>query len=80
MEVPGLGEELELQLQAYATATAMWDPSCICDLHHSLQQHQILNPLSEVRDQIRILMDTVLGSYLIEPQEEFIFFILDESG
>ena len=29
------------------TATAMQDPSHICNLHHSLQQHQILNPLGE---------------------------------
>ena len=35
MEVPGLGVKLELQLLAYATATAMWDSSHICDLHHS---------------------------------------------
>ena len=55
MEVPRL--KLELQLLAYATATAMWIPSHICDLHHSLQQHQILNPLSEARDQTRILLD-----------------------
>ena len=46
LEVPGLGAESELQLSAYTTATAMWDPSCICDLHHSLQQCQTLNPLS----------------------------------
>ena len=26
------------------------DPSSICDLHCSLQQHWILNPLSEARD------------------------------
>ena len=51
MEVPGLGVELELQLPAYATATAIQDPSCICDLHCSLQQCRILNPLSEARDQ-----------------------------
>ena len=43
MEVPRLGVESELQLPVYTTATAMWDPSCACDLHHSLQQHQILN-------------------------------------
>ena len=30
MEVPRLGDELELQLLAYAIATAMWDPSHIC--------------------------------------------------
>ena len=50
MEVPRLGVELELQLLAYTTATAMSDPSPICDLHHSSQQGQILNSLSEARD------------------------------
>ena len=43
---------------AYATATATPDPSRICDLHHSSQQHWILNPLSEARDPICGLMDT----------------------
>ena len=43
---------------AYATATAMWDPSPICDLHHSSQKPQIFNPLSEVRDRTCILVDT----------------------
>ena len=55
------GVELDLQLQAYITATATPDLSHICILHHSLQQRQILNPLSEARDQTCILMDTVLG-------------------
>ena len=32
--------------------------SLICDLHHSSGQCWILNPLSKVRDQTRILMDT----------------------
>ena len=27
MEVPRLGVESEIQLPAYATATAMWDPA-----------------------------------------------------
>ena len=36
MEVTRLEVELELQLPAYATATAMQDPSYIWDLHHSL--------------------------------------------
>ena len=58
MEVPRLGTELELQLPAYTTATAMQDLSRVCDLYHSSQQHQILNPLSKARDQICILMDT----------------------
>ena len=49
MEVPRLGVESELQLPAYATATAIPDPSHICDLHHSSQQHCILNPLSKTK-------------------------------
>ena len=51
-EVPGQGVE-----SAYTTGTAMPDLSCVCDLHRSSQQHQILNPLSEVKDQTCILMD-----------------------
>ena len=47
MEVPGLGDKSELHLQAFAPAIAMQDLSHICKLHHSLQQHQILNSLSE---------------------------------
>ena len=47
MEAPWLGTELELQLPlTYATATATWDPSRICDLHQS----QILNSASKARD------------------------------
>ena len=34
MEVPRLGVELELQLLGTATATAMQDLSCVCDLYH----------------------------------------------
>ena len=47
LEVARLGVELELQVLAYATATATPDPSRIWDLHRSLRQHQILNPLGE---------------------------------
>ena len=50
MEVPSLGVQLELHLPAYTTATAMQDPSHICDLCHSSRQLQVLNPLSEARD------------------------------
>ena len=57
MEVPRLGVQSELQLSAYTTATATWDPSCICDLYHSSQQHPILNPPSEARDRTCVLMD-----------------------
>ena len=50
--------ELELQLPVCTTAIATWDPSCICDLHHSSRQRWILNPLSEDRDRTHIFMDT----------------------
>ena len=50
MEVPRIGVESGLQLPAYTTATATWDPSLVCDVHHNSQQHWILNPLNEVRD------------------------------
>ena len=58
MEVSSLGVEGELQLPASTTATATWDPSCVCDLHPSSQQRRILNPLSAPRDQTHIFMDT----------------------
>ena len=58
MEVPRLAVKLELQLQAYTTGTATWDPSCVCGLHHSSWQHWIPDPLSKARDQTRILLDT----------------------
>ena len=58
MEVPGLGVQSELQLPAYVIATAMLDLSQVWDLHHSSRQHQIPNPLREVRDQTHNLMVT----------------------
>ena len=56
MEVSRLGVKSELQLSAYTTATAMPDPSCVFDLHHSSRQHRILDPLSEARDRTCNLM------------------------
>ena len=70
MEVPRLGVKLELQLLAYTTATAMPDLSLTCDLHCSLQQHRILNPLNEARDQTSILTDTMLCSQHAKPKQE----------
>ena len=58
MKVPRQVVKLKLQLPAYATATATWGLSPICDLHCSSQQCRILNHLSEARDQTHILMDT----------------------
>ena len=45
--------------EAYVTVTATLDPSCICNLHHSLCQLQILNTLSKARDQTHILTETI---------------------
>ena len=50
IEVPRLGIESELQLPAYATTTATWDLSHVCNLHHSSEQCQVLNPLRKARD------------------------------
>ena len=46
VEVPRLQVESELLLEPMPQP----DASCICDLYRSLQQCQILNPLSEARD------------------------------
>ena len=62
MEVPRLGVKLGLQLLAYTTAT--WDLNRVCDLHHSSWQWRIINPLSEARDQTRVLVDT---SWVLTP-------------
>ena len=67
MEVPRLGVLSKLWLPASVTATATQDLSCICDLHHCSQQHQILNPLSKARDRTRIFMDTGWVHYCWAP-------------
>ena len=38
----------------YTTAVATPDPSCICDLHQSLQHCQILSPINEAMDRTHI--------------------------
>ena len=50
MEVLRLGVKSELQPPAYTTATAVQDPSCVCNLHHSSRQCWIPDSLSEARD------------------------------
>ena len=52
MEVPRPGVQLEL----LPPATATWDPSHVCYLHHSSQQLWILNPLSEASNRTCNLM------------------------
>ena len=59
MDVPRPGVQSELQPPAYTPATAALDPSRICDLHGSLQQHWILNPLSKAMAPTCILIETV---------------------
>ena len=63
VEVPGLEMESELQLLACTPATAMPDPSRVCDLHRSSQPLGILNPLNEAGDGTRVLMDTSQVGY-----------------
>ena len=58
MEVPRLGVESELQLPATATQAC----ELTCDLSLSVQQCQILNPLSEAQDQTHIFRETMSGS------------------
>ena len=58
VEVSGLGVKLELQLLAYATASAKQNLCLICDLYYSSQQHWILNTLSKARDWTGNPMDT----------------------
>ena len=59
VEIPGLGVELKLQRLAYATATAIPGLSWVCDPYYSSGHCPILIPLSEAKDQTRILMDLV---------------------
>ena len=70
MEVPRLGVELKLQLLVYTTATATRDPSHVCNLQHSSQQHRILNPLSKARDRACVLMWILVRFVTPEPQWE----------
>ena len=77
MDVPRLGVVgVELELQLPATATATPDPSCVFDLHHSLWQCQILNALSEARDQTCILMETSRIPFFLFFFFFFFFFFL----
>ena len=55
--VPRLVVQSELLPPAYTKAIATQDLSHICNLHHSSQQCQILNPQSKARDGTCILMD-----------------------
>ena len=53
------GSQSRCRIRALAAGLrhSNWDLSCVCDLHHSSWQGQILNPLTEARDQTCILTD-----------------------
>ena len=68
MEVPRLGVKSVLQLLVYTIDTAMWDLSHVCNLHHSSQQHWLLNSLSKAKDGTCILTDS--SQISTEPQWE----------
>ena len=56
---PGQGQ-IGAAAVAYVTDLAILDLSHICDLHCSLWQCRILNPLNEARDGTHILTETTL--------------------
>ena len=57
--------QIRAVVEAYTIATATPDLSYICDLHHSLWQCQILNPVSKAGDWTQILMDTCQVLHLL---------------
>ena len=69
VEAPRLGAESELQLPAYTTATATWDPSCDGDLYNSSWQRGIPDSLSKTRDQTTSSW-ILVGFITSEPQQE----------
>ena len=77
MEVSWSEVKSELQLPVYATSTATQDPSCICNLCHSLQQCWILNPLSNPRDGTYMLTETTHWATMEIPSAFFTGVILN---
>ena len=77
MEVPRLGVKWELQLQAYTTATATQNLSCICNLSHNLGQHQILNPPEQGWDRtcVHMINSQVLNPLSHNGNSIFFFFL-----
>ena len=69
MEVPRLSVELELQLLAYTSATAMPDLSHVCDLHHSSWNARFLTQWA--RPRIKPASSWILVEFVTaEPQWE----------
>ena len=63
MEFPRPGVKSELQLLAFATATATQYLNRVCKLYHSSGQLQILKPLGEAKDWTCILVVTSQVQY-----------------
>ena len=74
MEVPRLGVKSELQMPAYSTATAMQDPSRVCNLYHNSGNAWILNLLSYwARPGIKPTASWFLVGFVFSvPQQEFL--------
>ena len=77
METPRLGVELEVQLQAYATATATWDPSHVYNLHHSSTAMPDPQPTHQMRPGIEPASSGTLVRFIsaVPQQELCIIFI-----
>ena len=67
MEVPRLGVQSELQPLATATATAMWEPSCIYTTAHSNAR----SPTHCARPGVELASSWILvGLITTEPQQD----------
>ena len=75
LEVPRLGTDSELQLPAYTTATATWDLSQVCNLHHNSLPCQIFDPLSKARVRTCVLIDTSWVRWLLSHGENSLLFL-----
>ena len=78
MEIPRPGFKSELELPALVTATATWNPSCICDLYHS--SGQMPDPLSKAEEMEPTSSWMLAGFASSAPQWElpeiFMYYIL----
>ena len=71
MEFSRLEVKSELQLLAYATITAMPDPSHICDLHHTAAHGNAWFPTQWVRPGIELASSWILPGFpFATPQRE----------
>ena len=84
VEVPRLGVQLKLQPSAYTRATAMQDPSQVCDLHHSQVcnlHHTNAGSLTHwARPGITPASSWMLaGSLTTKPRQELLHLLLKEN-